>query len=153
MFAAPTLAALAPGCAPSPAAEAAASRKTAATSAQLAIAPKELVERVKAAIAAPPLSVPVEAQEKGIVVTGWKRYRGDFHIAHYWQDRTRFRIEVVPDWDEPTARSKLTVLAETEQRSAEGQTWDREPRIPRPERAHEALKAILDNLDRSGGKQ
>ena len=153
MFAAPALAPLATGCAPTPAAEAAASRKTAATSAQLAVPPKELVERVKAAVAAPPLSVPVETQEKGTLVTGWKPYRGDFHIAHYWQDRTRFRIEVVPDWDEPTARSKLTVLAETEQRSAEGQTWDREPRIPRPARAQEALKAILDNVERPAGHE
>jgi len=35
---------------------------------------------------------------------------------------------VAPDFDEPTAKSHLGVTAETEQRAAEGQRWDREPR-------------------------
>jgi hypothetical protein len=139
------------GCMPSPAHEAAASRESLLTSADVATPPKELVDAVKRAVAAPPLSVPVEQQEKGILVTGWKRYRGDWHIGRYWQERTRYRIIIAPDWDEPTAKSRLTVLAETEQRAAEGQRWDREPRIPRPRRAEAALRAVLEQVQRPAG--
>jgi hypothetical protein len=111
--------------------------------------PKELVEAVKRAVAEPPLSLGIERQDRGTLTTGWKRYRGDWHIGRYWQDRTRFRIEVSPDFDEPLNRSRLSVIAETEQRAAEGQRWDREPRIPRPKRAQDALKAILDHVRQS----
>ena len=134
------------GCTTSPAAEAAASRQTPLASADVEVAPKQLVEDVKRAVAAPPLSLGVESQDRGTVVTGWKRYRGDWHIGRYWQERTRYRIDVAPDWEEPLARSRLTVIAETEQRAAEGQRWDREARVPRPKRAEGALKAILANL-------
>jgi hypothetical protein len=137
------------GCGPSPAAEAAKTRQAALSSADVAMPPKELLEAVKRAIAAPPLSLGIEQQDRGTLVTGWKRYRGDWHIGRYWQDRTRFRIDISPDFDDPTSRSRLSVVAETEQRAAEGQRWDREPRIPRPQRAQGALKVILDAV----GKQ
>src|SRR5688500_16697155 len=134
------------GCTTSPAAEAAASRQTPLASADVQVAPKQLVEDVKRAVEAPPLSLGVVSQDRGTVVTGWKRYRGDWHIGRYWQERTRYRSDVPPDWEEPLARSRLTVIAETEQRAAEGQRWDREVRVPRPKRAEGALKAILANL-------
>ena len=134
------------GCTTSPAEEAAASRKTPLASADVPVAPKQLVEDVKRAVAAPPLSLGVESQDRGTLVTGWKRNRGDWHIGRHWQERTRYRIDVAPDLEEPLERSRLTVIAETEQRAAEGQRWDREPRVPRPKRAEGALKAILANL-------
>lgn len=134
------------GCTSTPADEAARSRKTPLASADVAAPPKELVEAVKRAVAAPPLSLGVEAQDRGTVVTGWKRYRGDWHIGRYWQERTRYRIEVAPDWDEPLAKSRLSVIAETEQRAAEGQRWDRDARVPRPGRAESALKAIVEQV-------
>ena len=134
------------GCAPSPAAQAAESRQSPLAVAEVDVPPKELVEAVKRAVSSPPLSLGVESQEKGTVVTGWKRHRGDWHIGRYWQERTRYRIEVAPDWDAPEARSRLSVLAETEQRAAEGQRWDREARVPRPQRARETLRVILEQV-------
>jgi hypothetical protein len=134
------------GCAPTAAAEAAASREPPLASADVAMPPKELVDAVSRVVTEPPLSLGVEGRNKGTVVTGWKRYRGDWHIGRYWQERTRYRIEVAPDWDEPLARSRLTVTAETEQRAAEGQRWDREPRLPRAGRAAGTLSAILSQL-------
>ena len=101
---------------------------------------------VQRAVAAPPLSLSVEQQDRGTILTGWKRYRGEWHIGRYWQERTRFRIEVSPDFDEPLARSRLSVIAETEQRAAEGQRWDREARVPRPARAEGTLKTILGQV-------
>ena len=115
-------------------------------SAAVNVPPKQLVERVKQVVSAAPLSLGIESQERGSVTTGWKRYEGDFHIARRWQERSRFRVEVVPDWDEPTAKSKVYVTAETEQRAAEGQDWDHEPRVPRPERAKEVLDQIVKQV-------
>jgi len=137
----------APGCSPSPAAEAAKTRKSTLVSADVAMPPKELLDAVTRAVAAPPLSLGLDQQDRGSLTTGWKRYRGDWHIGRYWQDRTRYRIDISPDWDEPLAKSRLSVVAETEQRAAEGQRWDREPRIPRPQRAADALKAVLNQLE------
>lgn len=114
--------------------------------------PKELIEAVKQAVRAPALSLGVEQQNKGTVITGWKRQRGDWHIGRYWQERTRYRVEVSPDWDEPMARSRLLVIAETQQRAAERQRWDREARVARPRRAAAALKAILDQVSRHAVK-
>lgn len=134
------------GCGNSPAAEAAATRKSTLASADVAMPPKELVDAVKQAVAQPPLSLAVDQQDRGTVLTGWKRYRGEWHIGRYWQERTRYRIDVSPDFDEPLARSRLSVVAETEQRAAEGQRWDREPRVPRPARAESTLKTIVNQV-------
>lgn len=138
------------GCANQPAEVAAASRMSPVASAEVPVPPKELVEQVRQVLSSEPLSLGVESEEKGTLATGWKRYRGDWHIARYWQERTRYRVEVIPDWDEPAARSRITVTAETEQRPAEGQSWDREPRVPRPQRAQETLEAILQQLGSTG---
>ena len=140
------------GCSPGtdPAAAAAASRQSAVATADVDLPPKELVERVKRVVSSPPVSLGVESHEKGTVVTGWKRHRGDWHIGRHWQERTRYRIDVAPDWDEPMARSRLTVTAETEQRAAEGQRWDREARVQRPERARGVLRVILEQVGRAG---
>jgi len=137
---------LLPACGPSPAQEAAMSRVGSQTTADVGVPPKQLVEDIQRIVPAPPISLDVESQGKGVLLTGWKRYRGTFHIAHYWQERTRYRIFVAPDFDEPTAKSHLSVTAETEQRAAEGQRWDREPRVPRPQRAKEMLNAILAQI-------
>ena len=137
------LLALVAGCGNTPAQDAALTRKSTLASADVAVAPKELVVMVRRAVAAPPLSVAVDQQDRGTTLTGWKRYRGDWHIGRHWQERTRFRIDVSPDFDEPLAKSRLSVVAETEQRAAEGQRWDREPRVPRPGRAEDVLKHIL----------
>lgn len=134
------------GCADAPKEIAANSRLDPLASAAVDMPPKQLVERIKQVVSAPPLSLGVESQERGAVQTGWKRYEGELHIARHWQERTRYRIEVVPDWDEPTAKSKIHVIAETEQRATEGQDWDREPRVPRPRRAQEMLEQIIQQV-------
>jgi hypothetical protein len=130
---------------PSPAAEAAASRAV-MPSTPVDVPPKQLVQDVERILASEPIALGVESQQGGTLVTGWKRYRGDLHIASYWQERTRYVVEVVPDFDEPTQRSHLRVTAETEQRAAEGQRWDREPRVARPRRAQALLDQILRQL-------
>ena len=141
--------ALGAGCTPNAAREAAASHKGNDASADVAAPPKQLVQDVKRILTEPPLSLGVESEDRGTLVTGWKRYRGEFHIARHWQERTRYRVEVTPDWDEPTDRARLRVTAETEQRAAEGQRWDREPRVPRPQRAQEVLRQIMSQLSSS----
>jgi hypothetical protein len=146
------LIALAPGCTSTPAREAAASRTGAEASADVAAPPKQLLQDVKRVVTSPPLSLGVEEEEHGTIVTGWKRFQGDWHIGRHWQERTRYRIEIVPDWDEPTTRAKLRVAAETEQRAAEGQRWDREARVARPERARDVVRQILEQLPRSETK-
>ena len=141
------------GCGPSLKQEAAASRRAPVATADVAMPPNELAEAVKAAVSAPPLSVGVAEQDRGVVITGWKRHRGDWHIGRYWQERTRYRVEVAPDWDEPLERSRLSVIAETEQRAAEGQRWDREARVARPQRAQQALRAILAQVQPAASNQ
>lgn len=118
-------------------------RVTRGSSAEIPLQPKELLVMVRRIVQEPPLSMGVEDERDGTIVTGWKRYRGTWHIARYWQERTRYRIQISPDFNEPTARSRLSVTAETDQRAAEGQRWDREPRVPRPKREAEVLNEIL----------
>jgi hypothetical protein len=137
------------GCASNPAAEAKASQAGAEATADVAAPPKQLVEDVRRIVASPPLSLGVEAEDRGTLVTGWKRFQGDWHIGRHWQERTRYRIEVIPDWDDPAARARLRVTAETEQRAAEGQRWDREPRAARPQRAREVLRQITEQLPKA----
>jgi hypothetical protein len=134
------------GCTDTPKEMAANSRIDPVATASVDVAPKQLVERIKQVVSAPPLALGVESQERGVVLTGWKPYEGDLHIARHWQERTRYRIEVVPDWDEPTAKSRIHVLAETEQRATEGQSWDHEPRVHRPKRAQDMLDQIMQQV-------
>jgi hypothetical protein len=141
------VAALLTGCTSDPAAAAKASQAPADAVADVSAPPKQLVQDVKRVLTSPPVSLGVESEDRGTLVTGWKRFQGDWHIARHWQERTRYVVEVSPDWEEPTARARLRVTAETEQRAAEGQRWDREVRVPRPQRAQDLLKRILEQLD------
>src|SRR4051812_32666338 len=63
------------------------------------VPPKQVVEQVKQALSQPPLNMPVETEKAGTLVTGWEWHRGDFHVARYWQERTRYTIQIVPDWN------------------------------------------------------
>jgi hypothetical protein len=134
------------GCVDAPAQIAANSRLDPVVSAAVDVPPKQLVDRIKQVVSAAPLSLGVESQERGVIQTGWKSYEGDMHIVRRWQERTRYRIEVVPDWEEPTAKSKVHVIADTEQRATEGQSWDHEPRVHRPKRAQEMLDQIVQQV-------
>src|SRR5688500_7203712 len=112
--------------------------------------PKDVVQEVKRVVAAPPLNLGVTEELDGLVVTGWKRYRGNFHVGRHWQERTRYRIAVIPDWNEPMQRARLEVAAQTEERAAEGQTWTPAPQIHRAERAQAVLGQIMTQLNQSG---
>ena len=121
--------------------------RSATQSATFNIAPKHLVQAVQRIVSSPPLSLGVESVNDGTIVTGWQEFRGELHIVRYWQERTRYHVTVVPDWNDPAARSRLEVADETEQRAETRQKWYPAPELNRPERAAELLKRIESRLD------
>ena len=98
-----------------------------ATSADVGMPPKQLLAQVIAIINSPPVSLPVESEHEGKVVTGWQSFQGDWHIARHWQERTRYRIQITPDWDEPTKCSRIEIAAQTQQRAASNQAFSDAP--------------------------
>ena len=116
------------------------------------MAPKALYEAAKRAVASPPLSLPIEQEEHGSFVTGYKEYPGEWHIARRWQERTRYRVTVIPDFDSPTARARLTVVEETQTRATDGQTWQMAPDVTRPDRANDLLQQIKQQVGAAGAK-
>jgi hypothetical protein len=109
------------------------------------IAPKEMVATIKRTLAAAPFEVPVEREEKGVLITGWKEYPGEMHIVRRWPERTRFRIIVIPDWDSPTTRCRLIATQETQARQP-GSKWASDPEYDRPQRADEFLTQLRPYL-------
>ncbi|MEO6434225.1 MAG: hypothetical protein ABIP55_00485 [Tepidisphaeraceae bacterium] len=55
---------------------------------------------------------------------------------------TRYRITVIPDFDQPARRCSVEVRGITERRAAEGMKWEPAPENQRPERA----KALLETI-------
>jgi hypothetical protein len=110
------------------------------------VPPKQLLQTVKQVVSSPPLSLGIEQENKGALVTGWQQFPGDWHIARRWQERTRYRIGIIPDFDEPTAKSRIEVREETEQRATTGQKWEASSDLARPQRSAELLKKIDANL-------
>src|SRR4051812_4317987 len=86
------------------------------TTKEYAIPPKQLLESEKQAVA----PLPIESESKGTLVTGWQDFRGEFHVARYWQEHTRYRISVTPDFDDPAGHSRIEVTEETQQRATSG---------------------------------
>jgi hypothetical protein len=116
-------------------------------------APKQLYETAKMVAGSPPLSLPIEQEKNGTFTTGYKEYPGEWHIARRWQERTRFRVTVIPDFDKPTARARLAVAEETESRATDGQTWKATTDTARPERAREFLQKIEARIKPSATTQ
>jgi hypothetical protein len=108
------------------------------------VPPKELVKLVQQALAAPPISLPAEDVQNGSVVTAWKEERGEFHIIRYWHKRTRYRINIVPDFNEPTAKSHLSLDDQPEERATDHQPWYPAPQLHDPDKSQELLKRIVD---------
>ena len=106
------------------------------------VPPKELLAKVKEAITAPPLSVGVGEEKDGTILTGYQSFPGEWHVGRRWQERTRYRITVSPDWNEPTAAASLSLREMTEQRASDGMQWHPAPELQRPERARELLKQL-----------
>jgi hypothetical protein len=114
----------------------------------------DMVKEVKQIVSSPPISLSVEDKGDGSLLTGWQEpFRGDFHIARYWHERTRYLINVVPDFSDPSHRSRLQITDESEQRPDEGgpnqdaRTWHPAPNNRRPERAEALLRQIQAKLE------
>jgi hypothetical protein len=114
--------------------------------AEFNVPPKELAEKVKAAVAQPPLNLSVTSQDHGVLLTSYREYQGEFHIARHWKEQSRYRIEISPDWDNPTGKAKLTVVEQTQQRRTNNQAWEDAPELQRTERAKEVLDQIVKNV-------
>jgi hypothetical protein len=114
---------------------------------QESIAPKELVRRVKAIVSAPPISLPIEQEHDGRLVTGYQRFQGEWHIARHWQEQTRYVINITPDWNEPMTRSRMEITPQTQQRAAGNQEFEDAPGLVRSDRAAALLKQIEDQLN------
>lgn len=118
--------------------------------AEFDVPPKELLARVKQALNEPPTDIGVAEESKGSILTGYQRFPGQFRIARRWQERTRYRIRIVPDFDQPTQRAQVIVTESTEQRAAEGMKWESADVLPRPERATALLRNLQSKLATSG---
>ncbi len=66
-----------------------------------------VLETVAAAVSSPPLSLGVTEEKDGSILTGYQEFPGDWHVMRRWQERTRYRITVAPDWNEPTAAGRI----------------------------------------------
>lgn len=109
-----------------------------------------LVQVAQQAVAAPPLSLGVQDEKDGSILTGWKEYPGDVHIVRRWYERTRFRINVIPDFSDPAGKSHLWVEDQTEERATDRQPWYPAPQTHRPERAEEVARQIVEYVQRQG---
>ena len=117
-----------------------------ATWADIDMPPKDLLARTRRIVSSPPISLPIESDQKGTLITGYQPFQGDWHIARHWQERTRYRIQITPDWDEPTKRSRIEIAAQTQQRAASNQAFSDAPELDRSDRAAELLKKIRSGL-------
>ena len=118
-----------------------------ATVADIGMPPKQLLAQAMTIINAPPISLPIESEHEGKVITGWQSFQGDWHIARHWQERTRYVIQVSPDWNAPTERSHIEISAQTQQRAASNQIFADAPELDRSDRAAELLRQIEEELN------
>jgi hypothetical protein len=118
-----------------------------------AVPAKQLVGEVQRIVESPPVSLAVEDKGDGTLLTGWQEpFRGDFHIARFWHERTRYHITIAPDFNDPVNRSRIQITDETEERpdesgpNVDAHTWHPAPRNHRPERAEALLHQIQTKL-------
>lgn len=104
---------------------------------------RELYEKIKSVITAPPLSLAIEQEKQGVIVTGYKEgYEGELHVARRWEERTRYRIAVIPDFDEPAGKSRIEISDHTQTRSNSRAGWEGSLSLHRPQRSQELLETI-----------
>jgi hypothetical protein len=111
---------------------------------------KELAEQVKRIVSAPPISMQVTAQDKGAILTAYKEFPGELHIVRHWQERTRFRIQIMPDWDDPAGHSTIQITEHTQQRASSRERWHDESELERSERSAQLLRQIDEQLKSAG---
>ena len=121
--------------------------------AEFDVPPKELLSRIKQALSEPPLNIGVDEENKGSLLTGYQQFPGDFRVARRWQERTRYRIRVIPDFDQPTERAQVVVTENTEQRAGEGMKWESTEVLPRPQRAVDFLNQLRPRLEQRSTTQ
>jgi hypothetical protein len=107
--------------------------------------PREALHSVKQTLAS--MSLPIAREQGGTIYTGYQPFPGEWHVLRRWQERTRYRIDVTPDFEQPAAKSTIEVREETETRAASNQDFERDLEIRRPQRA----KALLDKIKASAG--
>ena len=102
----------------------------------------ELVKQIETALVRQGLIV--ASSQNGVIQTDWKTYEGEMHIARRWQERSRFRVSVIPDVSSPTGASRFELTEQTQRRSNEKANW--EAGSPRPERAKELAGQIASAM-------
>ena len=125
--------------------------KLQAPTAQFMVPPKEMVQKVRQVVTSPPLSLGVAEENEGTILTTPQRFPGEFHVARRWQEQTRYRITVSPDFNDPAKRCTVTVREFTEQRAAEGMKWESNESLPRPQRAQDVLEQIRKAVSSGAG--
>jgi hypothetical protein len=106
------------------------------------IPPRQMVERICQILQAPPASLKCQDLGNGVIVTDFERHPGQWRIARRWQERTRYRITVIPDWSDPTGKCRVQIVEQTQVRHAHGQQWTAEPEIQRRSRSEQILRRI-----------
>jgi hypothetical protein len=114
--------------------------------ADLAMAPKDALAAVKRVVGEPPLSLGVQSENKGAILTGYQSFPGEWHIGRRWQERTQYRVTIIPDFDAPTAKSRIEVSEQTETRASDKHEWKTAFDVQRPERAKDMLAKILASI-------
>ena len=119
-----------------------------------AVPAQQLVQQVRQIVTSSPISLPVEDQGDGTLLTGWQEpFKGDFHIVRFWHERTRYRIHIIPAFSDPAHQSRIQIVDESEQRpdesgpNEEAKTWHSAPNNHRPERAEALLHQIEAKLE------
>ncbi len=105
------------------------------------IAPAKMAQLIQQAVTSAPLNLKVVSAEGGVIQTDWKAYEGELHVFRRWQDRTRYRITVVPDVNDPVNASRFDVAEETQRRSNELANWQAADRHP------ERIEALVQAID------
>ena len=114
--------------------------------ADLSMAPTAALAAAKKAVSEPPLSLGVQSENKGTILTGYQTFPGEWHIGRRWQERTQYRITILPDFDEPTAKSRIEVSEQTEQRASDKHEWKPAFDVDRPQRAKEMLATLVESV-------
>lgn len=114
--------------------------------AEFEIPPKQLLQSARQMVTDPPLALGVEREGKGWFITGYQRFPGEWHIGRRWQERTQYRVAVIPDFDKPTSRARLQITEQTQQRAANGQEWKPANELNRPERARALVRELEKRL-------
>jgi hypothetical protein len=108
-----------------------------------AVPAKQLFAVAEQVVTEPPISLTYTQQSPGDILTSYREgYRGEFHIVRYWQERTRFRIVVSPDFEDPTGHSRLQISEHTQARSNDRAAWSDDRVVARPERVEELIQLV-----------